>query len=56
MSALDIQGLLARLDVNRVHPGAWSGSQGWSSATDAREIAVKNPASGELIALSLIHI
>jgi len=47
MSSVDVHALLARLEVNQVHPGAWSGSQGWSSATDGREIAVKNPASGE---------
>ena len=50
MSVVDVQQLLARLEINRNHPGAWSGSQGWSSATDGREIAVKSPASGELIA------
>src|SRR5580704_10215371 len=50
MSAPDIAALLARLEVNRVHPGAWSGSEGWSSMADGREIAVKSPASAELIA------
>ena len=50
MSAPDIPALLARLEVNRVHPGAWSGSQGWSSTAEGPEIAVKSPASGELIA------
>ncbi|HSY08797.1 MAG TPA: aldehyde dehydrogenase family protein [Steroidobacteraceae bacterium] len=47
---MDVPALLARLEINRVHPGAWSGSQGWSSATEGSEIAVKSPASGELIA------
>src|SRR5580700_7658325 len=50
MSAPDIAALLARLEVNRVHPGAWSSSEGWSSMADGREIAVKSPASAELIA------
>ena len=50
MSTFDISALLERLDLNRVHPGAWSGTKGWSSATDGAELAVKNPATGELMA------
>jgi aldehyde dehydrogenase (NAD+) len=50
MSDLDVSALLERLHLNRVHPGAWSGSKGWSTATDATAISVKNPATGELMA------
>jgi L-aminoadipate-semialdehyde dehydrogenase len=47
---MDVPALLTRLQINRNHPGAWSGSQGWSSTTEGSEIAVRSPASGELIA------
>lgn len=42
--------LLGRLGLSAVHPGAWSGSQGWSAATEGATIPVHNPADGELIA------
>ncbi len=45
-----MQALLTRLEINQAHTGAWSGSMGWSNATQGAEIAVKNPANGELIA------
>jgi aldehyde dehydrogenase (NAD+) len=48
--ATDVPALLARLGINQVHPGAWSASMGWSNATDGAQIAVKNPANGELLA------
>jgi len=38
------------LELNRVHPGAWSGARGWSHATEGTELAVKNPTTGETIA------
>ena len=50
MSAIDASALLARLELNRVHPGAWSGARGWSSATEGEELAVKSPTTGENIA------
>jgi aldehyde dehydrogenase (NAD+) len=50
MSALDVPALLGRLEINRIHPGAWSGSKGWSSAPEGAELAITSPASGELIA------
>ena len=50
MSGVDVQALLARLELNRVHPGAWSGVRGWSSATEGEELAVKSPTTGEVIA------
>lgn len=48
--ASDINGLLARLELAPLNPGAWSGSQGWTSGADAALISVRNPASGTLIA------
>jgi aldehyde dehydrogenase (NAD+) len=50
MSGVEVQALLARLELNRVHPGAWSGARGWSSATEGEEIVVKSPTNGEIIA------
>jgi aldehyde dehydrogenase (NAD+) len=50
MSTFDVSALLERLDLNRIHPGAWSGTKGWSSATNGAALAVKNPATGELMA------
>jgi len=50
MTAIDASALLARLELNRVHPGAWSGARGWSHATEGTELAVKNPTTGETIA------
>jgi aldehyde dehydrogenase (NAD+) len=50
MSAVDASALLARLELNRVHPGAWSGARGWSSATEGEELAVKSPTTGQTIA------
>jgi aldehyde dehydrogenase (NAD+) len=46
----DINGLLARLELAPLNPGAWSGSAGWTSGADAPLISVRNPASGTLIA------
>ena len=50
MSALDINALLARLQLSAVNPGAWSGQHGWSQSPEAALLNVKNPASGALIA------
>ncbi|HET7756520.1 MAG TPA: aldehyde dehydrogenase family protein [Steroidobacteraceae bacterium] len=49
MSGVDINALLARLDLAAVNPGAWCGS-GWSASTEAALLNVKNPATGALIA------
>jgi len=46
----DINGLLARLELAPLNPGAWSGSRGWSSSHNAALISVRNPATGTLIA------
>jgi aldehyde dehydrogenase (NAD+) len=50
MSAVEAAALLARLELNRVHPGSWSGARGWSSASEGEELVVKSPSTGELIA------
>jgi aldehyde dehydrogenase (NAD+) len=50
MTGIDASALLARLELNRVHPGAWSGARGWSHATEGTELAVKSPTTGETIA------
>src|ERR1700730_19123986 len=50
MSGVDIDALLKRLELGAVNPGAWSGSQGWSDATDAALMNVRNPADGTLLA------
>jgi aldehyde dehydrogenase (NAD+) len=49
MSRLDVPALLGRIGLKDVNPGAWSGTQGWSSGKGT-EIAVHNPASGALLA------
>ena len=49
-AGLDINSLLARLELAPLNPGAWSGSQGWSSSGDAALLSVRNPATGTLIA------
>src|SRR5882757_3838017 len=46
----DIGALLKRLGLGAVNPGAWSGSRGWSNATDAALMNVHNPADGALLA------
>src|SRR6267378_933360 len=46
----DINALLKRLGLGAVNPGAWSGSHGWSDATDAALMNVRNPADGTLLA------
>src|SRR5256714_15481624 len=46
----DIDALLKRLGLGAVNPGAWSGSHGWSAATDAPLMNVRNPADGTLLA------
>jgi len=50
MSKPDISSLLGRLGLQANNPGAWSGSQGWSTAQDSTLINVRNPADGSLIA------
>src|ERR1700760_4734901 len=46
----DINSVLDRRGVSAVHPGAWSGSTGWSSANDGTAIKVLNPADGAQLA------
>jgi aldehyde dehydrogenase (NAD+) len=46
----DIDALLRRLGLGPLNPGAWSGSHGWSSTTDAALLNVRNPANGTLLA------
>ena len=46
----DIGALLTRLGLGAVNPGAWSGSHGWSNATDAALMNVHNPSDGTLLA------
>src|SRR6266404_5533129 len=46
----DIGALLKRLGLGALNPGAWSGSHGWSNATDAALMNVHNPADGTLLA------
>src|ERR1700730_13678613 len=50
MSSVDIDALLKRLGLGAVNPGAWSGSHGWSDATDAALLNVRNPSDGTLLA------
>jgi L-aminoadipate-semialdehyde dehydrogenase len=49
-SESDINGLLARLELAPLNPGAWSGTQGWTSSREAPILSVRNPATGTLIA------
>src|SRR5207302_1009762 len=35
--------------IRRSSPGAWSGSRGWSGATDAALMDVRNPSDGTLL-------
>src|SRR5256885_11570746 len=46
----DIDALLKRLGLGAVNPGTWSGSHGWSDATDGPLMNVRNPADGTLLA------
>jgi aldehyde dehydrogenase (NAD+) len=41
---------LERLGIAASNPGAWSGARGWSGASDAATIEVRNPASDRAIA------
>lgn len=50
MSALDLNALLGRLGLAAVNPGAWSGSGGWSQASAAPLVNIRNPADGTLLA------
>ena len=46
----NINAVLARLDLAPLNPGAWSGSQGWTSGGNVPLLSVRNPATGTLIA------
>src|SRR5881394_2397050 len=46
----DIDALLKRLGLGAVNAGAWSGSRGWSDATDVALMDVRNPSDGTLLA------
>ena len=48
--SLDIHALLSRLGLAETNPGAWSGSEGWSTSQDGALINVRNPATGAVIA------
>jgi len=50
MSSVDIDALLKRLGLGAVNPGVWSGSHGWSEASDVALMNVRNPADGTLLA------
>jgi aldehyde dehydrogenase (NAD+) len=50
MSKLDVNSLLGRLGLKATNPGAWSGTQGWSTSRDGTLVSVRNPADGALIA------
>jgi L-aminoadipate-semialdehyde dehydrogenase len=50
MRSLDINSLLSRLELAPLNPGAWSGSQGWSTTQEGTLINVRNPANGVIIA------
>jgi aldehyde dehydrogenase (NAD+) len=50
MSNFDLNTLLTRLGLGAVNPGAWSGSAGWSTSTEAPLANVRNPADGALLA------
>jgi aldehyde dehydrogenase (NAD+) len=47
---MDTDAVLKRLGLGPLNPGAWSGSHGWSSATDAALLNVHNPANAQLLA------
>lgn len=49
-SSVNINPLLGRLGLQATNTGAWSGSHGWSTASDGTLINVRNPANGSLIA------
>src|SRR5580704_4342109 len=42
--------VLRRLGLGPSNSGAWSGTRGWSSATDGALLNVRNPANGALLA------
>jgi len=50
MSTPDLNTLLARLGLDAVNPGAWSGAQGFARGAPGTLINVRNPANGTLIA------
>jgi aldehyde dehydrogenase (NAD+) len=50
MSNVDVKAILSRLGLQAVNPGTWSGTQGWSSATQGALIDVRNPSTGDAIA------
>jgi aldehyde dehydrogenase (NAD+) len=48
--SLDIHALLTRLGLAETNPGAWSGSQGWSTSQESALLNIRNPATGTVIA------
>jgi len=48
--SVDVAGILKRLGIDSINPGAWSGSSGWSRDVAGAAIASINPATGETIA------
>ena len=45
--SVDVAGILKRLGIDSINPGAWSGSIGWSRDIAGAAIASINPATGE---------
>ncbi len=50
MSTMNVSALLSRLGLTDTNRGAWSGTHGWASTSEAPLINVRNPADGALIA------
>jgi aldehyde dehydrogenase (NAD+) len=50
MNSIDINSILAKLGLDAVNPGAWSGSKGWSISQEGTLLNVRNPANGTVIA------
>ena len=48
--SVDVAGILKRLGIDSINPGAWSGNLGWSKDVAGAAIASNNPATGETLA------
>src|SRR6187399_1609963 len=48
--SVDVAGILKRLGIDSINPGAWSGNSGWSRDVAGAAIASINPATGDTIA------
>src|SRR3954470_24522925 len=47
---VDVAGILKRLGIDSINPGAWSGTLGWSKDVAGALITSTNPATGETLA------